>query len=143
MERLETDEGFETASRLLQSFGLPTEDLRDEQVSLWCHCEGRQLNSMAGLEVYGEVALLRSLAVRPDLQGAGEASSCLKTIETEAKAQGVRELYLLTNSAEAFFAKRGFAVVARDVVPDVIKATSQFSSLCPDSATVMKKVLPG
>lgn len=139
MERLETDEAFEAATSLLLSFGLPADDLRDEQVKLWCDCEGDQLNSLAGLEIYSDIALLRSLAVRPDLQGTGEASSCLRKIETEAEGHGVRELYLLTNSAETFFANRGFNVVTRDEVPDAIRATSQFSLLCPDSATVMRK----
>ena len=141
MELLTSDKALKSASELLSLFGLPVDDLAASNVKLWCRCEGDQVNSVAGLEVYGRYGLFRSLAVSPAHQGRGEASSCLEAISDEAVTLGVEVLYLLTNTAEEFFASRGFSVVERDEVPEEIRATFQFSSLCPATATVMMKRL--
>jgi N-acetylglutamate synthase-like GNAT family acetyltransferase len=50
-------------------------------------------------------------------------------------------VWLLTTTARAFFDKLGYAAVDRAGVPGAIRATAQFSALCPDSATVMVKRL--
>jgi len=50
-------------------------------------------------------------------------------------------LYLLTTTAESFFQNFGYRTVERSLVPDLIQETVEFSSLCPDDATVMKKDL--
>ena len=52
-------------------------------------------------------------------------------------SMGVKSVYLLTSSASSYFATLGYKPVARNIVPDVIKATTQYSSVCPDSATIM------
>jgi amino-acid N-acetyltransferase len=56
-----------------------------------------------------------------------------------AHLQGIKELYLLTNTAEGFFSKIGFNKVERDNVPDSIRATKEFQSLCPSTAACMAK----
>lgn len=53
----------------------------------------------------------------------------------------MRTLYLLTDTAEAFFERLGYTRVARETVPLGIQQTEEFSSLCPDDAAVMKKEL--
>jgi len=53
----------------------------------------------------------------------------------------VRELYLLTTTAERFFATRGYAGIERERVPDTVRASAEFSALCPASAVVMRKAL--
>lgn len=54
---------------------------------------------------------------------------------------GVETLYLLTTTAAGFFADRGYERVDRSVVPAPVRGTTQFSTLCPESATVMRKGL--
>jgi amino-acid N-acetyltransferase len=53
-------------------------------------------------------------------------------------------MYLLTTTAEGFFARRSYEKVDRDAVPGVIKETAEFQSLCPASAVCMVRHLgPG
>lgn len=131
------------AVALLESASLPTGDLTAE------HCEhfffsGSADNptGMVGLELYGNVALLRSLVVAPGRRGGGEGSTLLEHAERYAHANGVRTLYLLTTTAEHFFARRGYCHAPRGSAPGAIRATREFSALCPTSSAFMARGLP-
>jgi quercetin dioxygenase-like cupin family protein len=54
-----------------------------------------------------------------------------------SRQYGINNLHLLTTTAEKFFASPGFSVVPRDEAPASMKATSEFSSICPSSSTYM------
>jgi len=132
-----------TALALLEAASLPTGDLTAE------HCEhfffsGSTDNptGMVGLELYGNVALLRSLVVAADRRGTGEGSALLEHAEQHAQANGVRRLYLLTTTAEQFFARHGYRHAPRDSAPDAIRATREFSGICPASSAFMMRDLP-
>jgi amino-acid N-acetyltransferase len=92
-----------------------------------------------GAEVCGDEALLRSLAVAPAERGAGIGGELVEAIERAGGGWGVRRWWLLTTTAEAFFAKRGFQVVARDRAPAAIAATREFRELCPSAAVCMTR----
>jgi amino-acid N-acetyltransferase len=62
-------------------------------------------------------------------------------MEEHARDAGVRNLYLLTTTAEGFFAGLGYRKVSRDQAPPGIAGTEQFSSLCPSSSSFMVKTL--
>lgn len=94
-----------------------------------------------GLEAFGEVGLLRSLAVHPSCRGGGLGRALVQFVEAEAVRARVRSLYLLTTTAGAFFARLGFHHTDRDGAPPPIRTTSQFSGLCPTSAHLMVKRL--
>ena len=96
---------------------------------------------MIGLEGYGAVALLRSLAVAPAWQGLGLGSALLAHAEQAARQRGVQALYLLTTTAEAFFARRGYVRLSREAAPPVLHRTAEFAALCPASAVGMTKAL--
>jgi amino-acid N-acetyltransferase len=55
----------------------------------------------------------------------------------DAEARGIRALYLLTTTAERYFPSFGFRPITRDAVPAEVRATVEFQSACPASATVM------
>ena len=82
-------------------------------------------------------ALLRSTAVHDDWRGRGLGRKLVERAIAEAEAQGIDALYLLTTTAESYFPSFGFARVSRDEVPSEVKATDEFQSACPASATVM------
>ncbi len=65
---------------------------------------------------------------------------CEKLVR-HARAQGVRELYLLTLDAEAYFGALGFRRIERASAPEAIQGTRQFEGLCPTSATLMVRDL--
>ncbi len=103
--------------------------------------DANALVAVVGLEVFGANGLLRSLAVVPSAQGRGLARALVASVEDSAVQQGVSCLFLLTDSAAAFFVKMGYAHTARVPAPAAIRATPQFSSLCPASSAFMCKPL--
>jgi amino-acid N-acetyltransferase len=129
--------------QLLAACNLPTDDLQDAANDLrlfGCRADGRLLG-LVGLEVQGADALLRSLAVAEAARGQGLGDELLAYAERQATSHGVQTLYLLTTTAEAFFAQRGYRLSERATAPRAIAATRQFCGLCPATATLMRKHL--
>jgi amino-acid N-acetyltransferase len=129
------------AIALLDATGLPSADLETSRVRLLGVRDSQGLEGIIGIEELGEVALLRSLAVRHDRRQSGLGSSLVAELERSAAEAGVRVVYLLTTTAEGFFVRRGYARVAREAVPAMVRATREFSALCPSSSAVMRKPL--
>ncbi len=128
---------------LLRDAGLPFSDLEEGRQELIVARQGARRVGSVGVEVHGRDGLLRSLAVAPDLRGNGLGGSLHWRALALAAARGVRTLYLLTTTAERFFAARGFDRVSREAVPDALRATAEFASLCPASAVCMRRELAG
>jgi amino-acid N-acetyltransferase len=91
--------------------------------------------------LYEGGALLRSVAVDPAERGSGLGRLLNERAIGEADARELAAVYLLTTTAEEYFTRFGFAVVAREQVPDSLRASVEFQSACPATATVMRKVL--
>jgi amino-acid N-acetyltransferase len=126
---------------LLEACGLPAADVVPHLSNFLLAKAGADLAGVIGLEPAGRFGLLRSLAVAPAFRNRGIAGALRARMEKRAVEQGIRSLYLLTTTAEPFFAAAGFARAGRDAVPAGIRATREFSSLCPESAVVMVKAL--
>ncbi|MEO0576661.1 MAG: arsenic resistance N-acetyltransferase ArsN2 [Pseudomonadota bacterium] len=128
------------ARALLESADLPVDDLDgiDFQHFLGCGSEDAP-QGIIGYEPLGDIGLLRSLVVAPSARASGCGQALLNSLEHNAQTRGLRSLYLLTNTAEHFFARHGYHPIAREDVPDAVRQTREFSQLCPDSATVMVK----
>jgi len=82
---------------------------------------------------------LRSMVVSSRYRSNGIASELVTALEKQAITLGVTSMYLLTETASSYFERKGYEKVDRSVVPEQIKSTTEFSSTCPSSATVMKK----
>ena len=100
-----------------------------------------ELQGIVGLEIFESDALLRSLAVAPEARGSGCGKVLVEGIEKYALERGVKRLYLLTTTAEDFFERIDYEKVNRDLAPESIRHTKEFSDLCPDNATFMMKTL--
>jgi amino-acid N-acetyltransferase len=123
---------------LLVRCGLPEEDLRPAQLEDFVVCRaGHELVGSIGLEPLGQVALLRSLAVTPSHRGRRVAHLLWEAMRRRARDRGVRRLYLLTTTAQALFDRWGFQVVSRAEVPDVVRGTAEYATLCSSTAVVM------
>ena len=128
--------------RLLAECGLPTDDLAPDLLrNFLVQRDGASLAAVGGLEFAGGEALLRSLAVAPSHRGAGLGPRMVRALEAAARQKGACRLYLLTTSAEAFFEPLGYARIAREAAPPAIRATQQYSALCPASSALMVKPL--
>jgi amino-acid N-acetyltransferase len=131
-----------TVKQLLSESSLPIEDLTAQHLQHFFGCgSGLELEGLVGLEIYGKVALLRSLVVASSRRGSGAGSALVDHAERHARDQGVQSLYLLTTTAEKFFLRRGYARIPRDKAPAAIKDTKEFAGICPMSSTFMVKKL--
>jgi N-acetylglutamate synthase-like GNAT family acetyltransferase/copper chaperone CopZ len=130
--------------RLLEACRLPGEDIEPHLADFVVVKEGRQIVGVVGLEMAGEVALLRSLGVAGPYRGAviGEAL-CLAALAHAAR-RGVKAVYLLTATAAGFFrGKLGFQDVERSAAPPGIRATREFTTLCDASAALLARNIAG
>jgi amino-acid N-acetyltransferase len=129
--------------RLLAELKLPTSDLSPQGLEHFFGCGPAQLpEGVVGLEIYDEVALLRSLAVATDCRGHGCGKALVAAAERHAWSRGVKELYLLTTTAEQYFERLGYSRTSREGAPEAIRQTQEYSGLCPSSAAFMVKLLP-
>jgi amino-acid N-acetyltransferase len=133
-------EGFEAFRSLLRASNLPADDLDFGRDLLVGYYEGPALVGTGGLEIHGHYALLRSLSVKMGIRGKSVGTTITEFLLEEAKKKKLRAIFLLTETARGFFEKKGFQEIKRDEVPNEVKASSEFSTVCPVSATVM--VLP-
>lgn len=127
---------------LLQRARLPTQDLTSSPgLQLWVLESEGQLLGVIGLERYGPGALLRSLAIVPEYQRHGFGNELVSRLEDAARSAGVKRLVLLTETADAFFRRLGYEPIDRSYVPEEIRQSAEFRSLCPASAACLAKSL--
>ena len=129
---------WDAVTGLLSAADLPVEDLTAAMLDTFVVATGREdcavVVGVAGLEIHDSNALLRSLAVAPGHRSRGLGARLVEAVENEARSRGVTALYLLTTTATKFFERTGYAAHDRATVPPSLAATTEFSSLCPDTA---------
>ena len=130
---------FKAISELLLMHKLPIEDINQELAHFFIVKQQGLPVGVIGMEQYGEYGLLRSMATDPAHRNNGIASSLVTELFNYGKRLGLKEMYLLTETAENYFTKKGFQKINRDQVPATIKQSAEFSHLCPTTAVVMKK----
>jgi amino-acid N-acetyltransferase len=127
--------------RLLGEHRLPQEGLREHlETALVVRLDDRIVGS-AALELYPDGALLRSVAVASELQGQQVGRELTEAAIRLADQLAMPAVYLLTNTAAEYFPRFGFERITRAEVPPGVQASIEFTSLCPSSATAMRKRL--
>jgi amino-acid N-acetyltransferase len=106
----------------------------------WVSGEPGSLEAMAALEIYDQAALLRSVAVAPGSRRRGLGRVLVGRALREASLRGCTAVYLLTTTAEDWFGRQGFGPVSREAIPDAIRATDEFTHICPSSAVAMSRL---
>lgn len=124
---------------LLLEAELPTVGIDEHFGSFFVFEDGGKIAGVAGIELYGNDALLRSVVVAKDIKSTGVGSLLTRRALDEAHARGARAVYLLTTTAENFFPRFGFERTTRDEVPESVRASREFQGACPASATVMRR----
>jgi amino-acid N-acetyltransferase len=120
-----------------------SEDLPEGLPDFYVAHHDDKVTGIIGMELYGASALLRSMVVHPAYRNRRIAEDLVKLLEQKAISKGIGSIYLLTETAENYFKKKGYEKVTRQDVPAALFASTEFSHVCPASATVMKKQLPG
>lgn len=123
---------------LLTEQKLPVSDIDGEKLLYALMYDGKIIGT-AGLEIFEDCALLRSVSIAKDEQGKGLGKMINQQVENYAREAGINCLYLLTTTAKDFFEKQGYCVIKREDTPEAVIQTAEFSSLCPSTAVVMKK----
>ena len=127
----------------LQAAGLPIDDLEQGGRTFFRFADQGQIVGFGGLESYGDCALLRSVVVLPDKRKRGYGEAISRQMLDYAARDGARTVYLLTETATAFFEYLGFVKVDRATAPAAILQTRQAASLCPASAGLYAKTIRG
>jgi N-acetylglutamate synthase-like GNAT family acetyltransferase len=122
---------------LLVANDLPTDGVREALDSFVVAESNHEIVGVAGLELCCDNALLRSVAVANAWRSHGLGRALVTRVISDAEARNIQALYLLTTTAERYFPSFGFRTVTRDEVPDDVRATEEFKTACPASATVM------
>ena len=122
---------------LLESAKLPLDGVKEHLRSFLLLKKEDKIIGTVGLEVYGDKALIRSLAVTKGFRGRGYGKRLYEAIIAKARGQQISEIYLLTETAEMFFAKQGFETISRDSVDTEVKESIEFRCACPESASCM------
>ncbi|HSE43475.1 MAG TPA: arsenic resistance N-acetyltransferase ArsN2 [Acidobacteriota bacterium] len=127
--------------RLLKSADLPYSDIAEHIRHFIFVKHKSDIVGCVGLEIYEDIALLRSLAVEEKHRNRGLAKMLVQGILQYAREQKITKVFLLTTSADRYFEKLSFKHVDRSTAPDAIQRTTQFTTLCPASAVLMYKEL--
>lgn len=127
---------------LLRSAGLPTDDLGTANpVDFRTIRRGGRLVGAVAVESHGAAGLLRSLVVADEARGLGLGSRLVEAAEDLARERCLGALYLLTTTAAPFFEAHGYAPVDRAAVPEAVRLSTEFASVCPASAVCLGKTL--
>jgi len=124
---------------LLKECDLPYNDIEPDAKHFFICKKDDEVIGCIGLELYGEDALLRSLAVKEQFRNEGHAKRLVETLHAYAASLGVKHLYLFTTTANKYFQKQGYSSISRENLPEAIKSSAEFSYLCPSSAMTMQK----
>jgi amino-acid N-acetyltransferase len=122
--------------KLLQENDLPISDISSD-MEFYIEIENKQISVVGGLEIIGDFVIIRSIAVAHNYKGKGLGTKMTHHLIDTAKKKKYDIVYLLTMTAENYFPKFGFTEINRESAPEAIKNSSQFTTVCPDSAVLM------
>lgn len=127
---------------VLVAAGLPVADLAGQFPRAFVVLEGAEkIVGVAGLEVYEDTGLLRSVAVAASHRNEGLGRNLIEDRLRAARAQQLSQIYLLTSTAAEYFARLGFERVPRYAAPDALAHHSEFTTICAASAACMRLLL--
>ena len=126
---------------LLGSAGLPLDGVGAAFGSGVVAREDGRIVGCAAFELHGDAALIRSVAVHPDARGHGLGSALVAAVEGLARDAGARDAYLLTETAEAWFPRFGYAPIARVDAAPAIGASVEFTAACTATCAVFHRSL--
>ncbi len=136
-----TDRDAAAVEALLASAGLPLEGAREALGRGVVGRVGGRVVAAAGVERYGDAGLLRSVVVDASARGAGLGREIVAAAEARARTEGISELFLLTETAAAWFPRLGYEVVERSAAAARVGASVEFTTVCRDTGVPMRKRL--
>jgi len=136
--RSATPADFHLILELLRSADLPTTGVEKHLNNFLVAASDGRIIGCVGLEVHGEAGLLRSLVVKPEFQHQGVGRRLCEEVLRLFRGMRLKEVYLLTTTAQGYFERLGFQKVERELVDEGVKRSDEFSAVCPETATCMR-----
>ena len=122
---------------LLKECDLHSNDIVEHIDSFVVAEQDNKIVGVGGFEQHGEIVLLRSLSVAQEFRRNAIGKSMCQLLESKIRRAGIKELYLLTETATDYFKKLGFTIQERTDVPEAVMQTRQVKELCSSEAIVM------
>ena len=132
---------LEAISALLKACDLPYRDISGHLEHFRVADDGNGPAGCIGAEMFDEICLLRSFAVNGTLRRRGIGRKLLDDLLAYAARKGAGRVFLLTTTAELYFAKNGFIKTDKENASEQIAGTEEFKNICPDSAVLMVREL--
>ncbi len=114
---------------LIKSEGLPLFDVGDYMDTMWVAEADGILVGCAGLEVYEDTALLRSVVAGSVVRGTGVGGLLCRAAIADARRRGARQVYLFTMDGAPFFTHLGFEVCTMDDFEEPARRSTQYIAL--------------
>ena len=137
------DHDWPAIEALLKANALPLAGARRHLETYVVAVDNEHVVATAGIEVYGDAGLLRSVAVTPTRHRHGVGGLVVDAVLADAASRGLSVLYLLTTTAADYFERRGFIQQSRASAPAALADSEEVRGACPASATFMALALPG
>jgi amino-acid N-acetyltransferase len=122
---------------LLERCGLPQDGLKTSAALIVVAKDADAVLGCAALELYGTAGLLRSVAVDPAYRSQAVGWQLVEKMLGYGRRFGIREVYLLTETAAEYFPRFGFHLISREMVSPAIRASVEWTGACPVSAQAM------
>lgn len=109
---------------------------------------GGAVIACGGVEMYETCAVIRSVVVEPEAQGAGNGRQIAQRLMDAARAAGATDLYLFTAQAHPFWLRLGFVDVTFEEWKVAARANWQYQFLSqnreivPDIHTMWRRAAP-
>jgi amino-acid N-acetyltransferase len=127
--------------QLLIASNLPLDGLDDHWKTFIVARDGDDIVGCSGSEAHSFAALIRSVAVAETHRGQGIGRRMVRQLLDRLASRGIREFYLLTTTAQPYFAKRGFKPIDRDEIHPQLLGSAELRGACPDTAVCMRLVM--
>lgn len=115
---------------LIKSEQLPLFQTGDFIDSFWVAEDGEsKVVGCCGLEPFGDAGLLRSAVVVPEYRGTGLGARLTRAVVDDARRRGIRDLYLFTLNAGAFFEHMGFEECTMEDFSEGARHSTQWQAL--------------
>lgn len=126
---------------LLRDAGLPLDGTAVAFATGVVARDGRRIVGCAAVELYGQAALLRSVAVETAQRGNGLGAALVVAAEALARGAGARDAYLLTETAAGWFPRFGYAAIERAAAAPAVGTSIEFTSACTQTCATFRRSL--
>lgn len=129
---------------LLEGAKLPTAGLEQAELLVVDDPGEGVIAAVGGLEIHGEVGLVRSVVVAKSHRGRGLSRAVMEALESLARERRLQALFLLTRDAAPYFRRLGWIDIVRAGVPSSLHASAEWNTeVCPETAPVLMRYLVG